>query len=144
MAFQITIDAQAALDRVNDMLHKIDHFKRVDIGAGLSQFQTEDMHRHRPFTMRSRAKGLATTVVRPHSLYEMERSGRIQRRYAKARTRYLGYIAAGKQRRRKPKYVSLAESYRHWSTRPVLRQEMYDVLNQRMTRLFIDKIHWKK
>jgi hypothetical protein len=41
------------------MLNQIAHFKRVDLGAELSKWQTEDMYRDRPFTMRSRGKGTA-------------------------------------------------------------------------------------
>ena len=144
MAIQIAIDTQALLDKVNGMLHKIDHFKRVDIGAELSAFQIENMHRHRPFTMRSRAKGTATTIVRPHSLYEMVRSEGVAltpvqiRRVRKGLSKHLQHPL---QRTIKAMHL---RQHRHWSTRPILRVEMLDLLHQRMIRLFGEKINWGK
>jgi hypothetical protein len=112
-------------ETVTDMLKKIDHFKAVDIGAEMSAWQTEDMHRHRPFTMRSRRAGRATTKIRPHSLYEMKHSRSAQRRFLR-RARKLPYVA----------------DYRHWSTRPILRDELEQRLVDRMTTLLNEKITW--
>jgi hypothetical protein len=135
MAITISIDTKPFLDKVNGMLAKIDHFKRVDIGTGLSEFQVQDMHRHRPFTMRSRAKGQATTKIRPHSLFEMKRSIKAQRRVLRVHKS----LAAGKRVRRK----SLgALRYERTSTRPILREEMYSVLMERMIRLRDEKLKW--
>jgi hypothetical protein len=127
----LKIDTEAVLKKCVGMLAKIDHFKRVDIGTGLSDFQVDDMHRHRPFTMRSRARGRAVTKVRPHSLYEMEHSRRATRRIVR-------YIKSKAKRRRKqaPRF------YMHTSVRPILRAEMYSALDTRMTNLFIEKIKW--
>jgi hypothetical protein len=113
------------------MLAKIDHFKRVDIGAGLSDFQTQDMHRHRPFTMRSRTKGLAVTKIRPHSLYEMQHSQKVTMRLR----RYLRSTA--KRRRKKP-----PRFYAYYSQRPILREDLFAVLDERMTNLLNEKIKW--
>ncbi|MET0722630.1 MAG: hypothetical protein ABWY64_17615 [Tardiphaga sp.] len=76
----IELDTKAIERRLEGMIQKIDHFKRVDVGAELSHWQTEDMHRHRPFTMRSRRAGRAATIIRPHSLYEMKGRRRFARR----------------------------------------------------------------
>ena len=76
----ISIDTKPVSARLGAMIGRIDHFKRVGIGQGLSDFQTIDMHRDKPFTMRSRAKGMATTKIRPHSLYEMKQAGKTRRR----------------------------------------------------------------
>ena len=54
----ISIDTKPLSSALGAMIARIDHFKRVDIGQGLSDFQTIDMHRGKPFTMRSRAKGM--------------------------------------------------------------------------------------
>jgi len=32
--------------------------------------------------------------------------------------------------------------HRHWSTRPILRQEMEQRLNERLHQAFVEKIHW--
>jgi hypothetical protein len=136
MTIEVGIDATALVARVNDMIGKISHFKRVDIGAGLSDFQTQDMHRNRPFTMRSRGKGAATTKIRPHSLYETQHSGKVQRRVR----RVAMAIQAGKRVRRRSLQ---ALKYTHFSTRPILREEMFEVLGVRMSSLLVDKITWK-
>jgi hypothetical protein len=117
---------------VTDMADKIDHMKRVDLGAELSAWQIEDMHRNRPFTMRSRRAGRATTVVRPHSLYEMRASARYQRGMARR-------VARGT---RKSMYW-----FQHWqarfSSRPILRTELFERLYTRMTDLLATKLRWK-
>jgi hypothetical protein len=136
--FTVSIDVSGALNACNGMLAKIDHFKRVDIGAELSDWQTEDLDRHRPFTMRSRSRGRATTVIRPHSRFEVQRSqyagrqfGRLQKILAKPRKRaYRGAALAYRL-------------YRRWSTRPILRAEMEQKLEERMTRLLEEKIKWE-
>lgn len=128
MSIDINIDFSAVSLRIGAMISRIDHFKRVDIGTGLSDFQTQDMHRNRPFTMRSRGKGTAVTKVRPHSLFEMQRSGKTQRRMV----RWL----KSKRRRRPPRF------YVKTSTRPILRSELFDTLGARMRELLQDKIHW--
>ena len=129
--FEINLDTTAFNKRMNEMLAKINHFKRVDIGQELSDWQTEDLHRHRPFTMRSRAKGRATTKIRPHSLYEMKQSVRYQRKEARL-------VSRGTRR----SFYHLA----HWqvktSTRPILRKAEEDVLVQRMNDLMRDKLVW--
>ena len=117
----ISLDTKPVSDALGAMIRRIDHFKRVDIGQGLSDFQTDDMHRDRPFTMRSRARGMATTKIRPHSLYEMKQSGKTRRRVVRrfsrnrpaCRRRWRGTICK-------------------YSSRPILRSEMYEVLETRM------------
>src|SRR5262245_25161793 len=61
---EIKLDGLDALkERVDNMAEQVEHLKRVDLGNELSDWQTEDLHRNRPFTMRSRAKGRAATVI---------------------------------------------------------------------------------
>jgi hypothetical protein len=131
MSLDISVDTAALSKRMAEMLGKIDHFKRVDLGTGLSDFQTQDMHRNRPFTMRSRARGVAVTKVRPHSLYEMEHS-------AMATKRIQRYLRSTSKRRRKkaPRFSA------HTSTRPILRPQLLSVLQERMTALLAEKITW--
>jgi hypothetical protein len=132
---EISIDVSALEKKITTMLAQIDHFKRVDIGAELSDWQTHDMHRHRPFTMRSRAKGKATTKIRPHSLFETKRS-------ALARERILRRARAS-ARRRKEFFAAPPRSIRRWSSRPILRQELEDVLDNRLRTAFREKLKWR-
>ena len=150
MSIEITVDTKDVSDAIGKMIGKIDHFKRVDIGMELSDFQTEDMHRHRPFTMRSRARGMATTKIRQHSLFEMERSAAAAQRFTRARRQYLrskyylrGFPDKKNRKRRRPQYINTLESYRHWSMRPILREEMESRLWERMIRARDEKITWE-
>jgi hypothetical protein len=146
VSVEVTVDSKALNDRLKGMIAKLDHFRRIDLGMGLSEFQTDDMHRDRPFTMRSRAKGIAVTKIRPHSLYEMQRSGKAQKRFVRAQKRYQEkWLPSGRKRRkRKPKYVVVAETYRRWSARPILRPEMEARLKDLMSYLLQQKITWTK
>jgi hypothetical protein len=145
MSIEIGIDTEALAKRLDGMLVKIDHFKRVDIGAGLSDFQVEDMHRHRPFTMRYRAKGWAVTKVRPHSLFEVERSalaaGRVVR-YRRALATAAARGAFGKRPRKYRRRHTHQRFYMHTSTRPILREDLVIVLEVRMQNLLEEKIKW--
>jgi len=137
---QISIDTSAVENRLAAMHDKIEHFKRVDLGQELSEWQVEDLHRNRPFTMRWRT-GKAQTVLRPHSLYEMLRSEgaalpkKQQMRLVRGIRSKLGHPLSRKF------YKSLRE-HRHWSTRPILRAEMEAGLWNRMRTLFEEKITW--
>ena len=128
----ISLDTKPVSDALGAMIRRIDHFKRVDIGQGLSDFQTDDMHRGRPFTMRSRARGMATTKIRPHSLYEMKQSGKTRRRAVRRFSKSTGVSPA------------VARAYLKYSSRPILRSEMYQVLETRMKTLLNERIHWGK
>jgi hypothetical protein len=134
--FVVTMDTSGPLATIGAMIAQIDHFKRVGIGQELSAWQTEDMDRHKPFTMRSRAKGQAATVIRPHSLAEVLRSQGIQERITGVRKSGHGW----KLRARKLKI----QLRRHWSTRPILRSELYAILEQRMNAALREKLQWKK
>jgi hypothetical protein len=139
--FQIEIDNAALVKRLQDAHNRIIHFKRVDLGAELSAWQTEELHRHRPFTMRWRAQGRAQTKIRPHSLYEMVKSEGValgpkeMRRARRALSKNLHHPLKRKRQ------LHLRE-HRHWSTRPILRQEMERRLIERMRQAAEEKIHW--
>jgi hypothetical protein len=117
----IFVNSLAVENRLNDMLHKLGHFKRVDIGQEMSAWQTEDMHRKRPYTKRNRRAGSASTTVRPHSRYEMGHRRRVARRLI-----------------RKGRYLP------RWSTRPILRDVLLERLQNRLDILVADKLTWKK
>lgn len=111
--------AQSLYNRVHAMYERIDHFKRIDIGQTMSEWQTRDMNRGKPFTMRFRGKGWAQTKVRPHSLYEV-----------KASQTYEKYL---RKHHRPP---------RTWSTRPYLRDSLFNSLVSRVREAMTRCIHW--
>ena len=129
MAFYVTVDASGPLAVVNDMIRKVNHFKRVDIGTTFSEWQTEDMHRGRPFTLRARSRGRVATIIRPHSRFEVNRSRAAQRRLA---------------RRAKRASFTGSSTYRKWSTRPILRVELLEKLVTRMNEALHKHIVWKR
>jgi hypothetical protein len=141
MAISISVDVGPLSATLGRMIGLIDRFKSVDIGQGLSDFQTEDMHRGRPFTMRSRAKGFAVTKIRPHSLIEMEHS--IGRRAFWVQRKQKGAPKPGSFRLTSRKMRG-ATLHRHWSTRPILRPELRAVLWARMVRLRDEQISWSR
>ena len=120
---------------VGHMLQSIDHLKSVDIGRELADWQVEDMHRNRPFVMRYRRAGRAVTVVRPHSLYEVERSARYQRKAGRRLIRLM----------KKPSRKAAA-AFRLFqarvSARAILRQEMYEKLVERLGEMAAEKLKW--
>jgi hypothetical protein len=142
MAIDIHLDVYPLSKRIGDMIGKIDHFKRVDIGMGMSDWQTEELHRHRPFTMRYRAKGWAVTKIRPHSLYEMEHSAQAHERLVRYRRARATSAYAKRTRTRRRRVRTHPRFYTHTSTRPILREEMLDLFNAEMANLFGEKIKW--
>jgi len=136
--FKIDVDAEAleaVQHSVDHMLQSIDHLKSVDIGRELADWQVEDMHRNRPFVMRYRRAGRAVTVVRPHSLYEVERSARYQRKAGRRLIRLM----------KKPSRKAAA-AFRLFqarvSARAILRQEMYEKLVERLGEMAAEKLKW--
>jgi len=138
---KIEVDASGPHAAVDAMIKKLSHFKRVDIGLEMSAWQTADMHRGRPFTMRSRAKGRATTVVRPHSLYEVQRRARALKRYERLVRRYLRKL--GKPGGRRIRTVPARITPQRTSTRPYLRDELLRQLKGRMQRMLREKLTWR-
>jgi hypothetical protein len=81
--------------------------------------------------MRNRGKGTAVTVVRPHSIYEMKRSGRYQTRTARRVSR------GGKK---------AFAAFQRWrirtSTRAILRPELLARLHERVAEMAMEKLRW--
>lgn len=114
----ITVDTTHASARIDKMLRRLDHVGRVEVGAVLSHWQISDLHRTRPFTKRLRSQGTARTILRPHSLYEMRRSRRFGSRVLRRAKRRATFV--------------LPRAFLHYSTRPILRANMLELLRQRM------------
>ena len=124
------------------MAEKINNFKRNTIGSVMSDWQVEDMHRDKPFTMRWRSQGRVQTKVRPHSLYEMIRSQgfafekKEQRKLVRGIRSKLGHPLSRKF------YKTLRE-HRRWSTRDILRKELIDMLMTREWNALQLNLKWK-
>jgi hypothetical protein len=131
---ELKVDMSSLQGQIAGMIRKIDHFKRVDIGKELSDWQVEQMHRHKPFTMRNRARGIASTTIRPHSLWEMTHEhGGFERKTGRRL-----------QSRATRRLRSLKRRLRRWSTRPILRPELYQELIERMNRALGEKLTWSR
>src|SRR5262245_28071202 len=135
------VDLKRIIGRITEVQTRIAHAKRITVGQVLSEWQTADLHRKRPFTMRFRRRGAAQTIVRPHSLYEMLRSRGVylaptqQRRVVKALRKHLQHpIKGGKKLR-------LREHHR-WSTRPILREEVERKLMPRLQEAMLKQLTW--
>jgi hypothetical protein len=120
------------ITHIDGALESIKHFKESTLGGVLSEWQTKDMHRHRPFTMRAKRAGYAKTVIRQHSLLEMLRSEgaylseKSQRRLMRIARKH--FLYPKKRRRYKSTYVE----HRHTSTRKILRDELLSALANRL------------
>jgi hypothetical protein len=136
---QVSVDTKAAHAAVDGMIKKLNHFRRVDIGLELSSWQTQNMHRHRPFTMRSRAKGLATTVIRPHSEFEVRQRERVAKRYERGVRRLLRQLT-GKSKR---KVRRIPKPIHRTSTRPYLRASLLQILQTRMQNMMRARLTWR-
>jgi hypothetical protein len=137
----IEIDTEKLLRRIDSMRSKISHLKRIGIGQEMSLWQVQDMHRHRPFTLRRRAMGEAETKVRPHSLLTMLRSQgmllteRQRRGYARAVRKHLKHEV----KRLRIKY---RQPRRHASMRPILRSELEHQLFLREVEAMNKALKW--
>jgi hypothetical protein len=138
--FIVEVHANAVIARLNSMLQQLEHMRSKDLAREFGDWQTKDVHRRRPYI--AKRKGVYT-VFRPHSLYEMEASERAQRRLVRVQPRYAAYLASGKRRRRKPKYVRFVQMMQQrTSTRPILRYELEQALQKRMQAMLFH-ISWE-
>jgi hypothetical protein len=111
----------------------IGYFAGVEMPREFSAWQTDDMHRHRPATHLSRWRRhqkSASTIIRPHSRYETERSERVQRRIARRLKR-----AAAKGR-------TIVAPRLRTSTRPILREELHQRFVERLGAAFKETVTW--
>jgi hypothetical protein len=140
--FTIDIDPKTLEEvqhSVNRMLLSIEHLRTTDLGGELSAWQTEDVHRNKPFTMRYRRAGRAQTVFRRHSLKRIKRSIAYQRRGGSLLTRALS-------RRTRKGYLRTMAQYHSFqpltSTLPILREELVEKLGTRLVEMAKEKLHW--
>src|SRR5262245_34397105 len=127
------VDMAAVQETVGGMMETLDHLKRTDLGNELAAWQREDLHRKYPFVMRSRARGRATTYIRPHSLYEVQRSARYQERQGRRLARLL---KAKRSRKLRPVFRAFEPKT---SMRPILRAGLVERLAERMIEMVSEK-----
>jgi hypothetical protein len=121
----VDIDVEAIEKRIDDMLHKLNHFGAQDMPDQLFNWEAEDLHRRKPWVskkpMRSRRMRRAMTIIRPHSVSEMKRS-------------HAALIRAHRRH----------QQARHWSTRPILRHVLWEKLKKEMEALMPSLLSWRK
>jgi hypothetical protein len=134
MSFTFEIaNADAIAKTVGKMIGSITYFGGVEMPKEMSDWQTEDVHRKRPGTKRSRWRRGSTqvqTLFRPHSRYETMRSQLYQRRLLRRLRRT--------KRRVITDFIQLKRS-----TRPILRESLIDQLRNRMVTALFETISWK-
>jgi hypothetical protein len=130
-------NADAIAKTVGKMIGSITYMGGVELPKELSDWQTDDMHRKKPGTKRSRWRRGSTksqTVVRQHSLFETERSQLYQRRLL----RQVRRAGTGKRFKAITDFIQLRRS-----NRPVLREQLVNQLVNRMVTALRETIVWK-
>ena len=134
MSFTFEIaNADAIAKTVGKMIGSITYFGGVEMPKEMSDWQTEDVHRKRPGTKRSRWRRGSTqvqTLFRAHSRYETTRSQLYQRRLIRRLRRT--------KRRVITDFIQLKRS-----TRPILRESLIEQLRNRMVTALFETISWK-
>ena len=113
----ITCDISAVVQRFSDMHDKLHELGAHGLGDEFYNWQAEDMHRKNPTARKGRGKRYST-IIRPHSYYEVLRS-----------RHYQGALG----RHHKPHTLT--------STRPILRASLLSKLQERLAAL-LDAIKW--
>jgi hypothetical protein len=126
-------NADEVAKTVGKMIGSITYFGG-EMPKELSDWQTDDMHRKRPGTKRTRWRRGSTkaqTTVRQHSLFETERSELYQKRLLRRLRRATG-------RRVIKGFIQLRRS-----NRPVLRESLVTQLYARLGTALRETIVWK-
>ena len=86
---KISLDASKSHAAVDGMLKKLSHFRRVDIGQEMSEWQTEDMNRNSRLPCARAPRVERQPIIRPHSLFEVQQRARPVKKYERAIRRLL-------------------------------------------------------
>jgi hypothetical protein len=129
---EIDINTKDIELKLQKMFWKIQRLKQRQIGMEMSEWQQEDVHRRRPYTKRNRRAGIAQTLFRPHSRFEMRNRRKLLRRAERQAKKF------GKKKALPVVVVPI----RRWSTRPILRAIMIERLHERMKNLVSEKLKW--
>jgi hypothetical protein len=136
--FNIEIDGLSDVQRsVSQMLSNLKYVGEVGIGKTLGDWQVENVHRLKPFVRRYRRAHRADTLFRAHSLKEVLRSRKYQRRGARKLARLVAHPS-----------VKAAHAFSTFqaqtSTLPVLRQELIDDLTRELSEMLVEKVTWHR
>jgi hypothetical protein len=107
----------AVTDKLDIMVEAIEQLKRHDLGNELAHWEVQDLNRRKPYTKHRRNGG--STIVRAHSWFETKGRRKVARRLI-----------------RKGRHVP------RWSTRPVLRPQLLDLLADRVSALAEATLNW--
>ena len=136
MDFTVQINTDEIVKTLGRMIGKITYMGGVELPKELSDWQTDDVHRRKPATKRSRWRGGSTkvqTLFRPHSRYETEKSTLYQRRLI----RRLRRVGTTKRFKQISDYIQLKRS-----SRPILRDSLVKELEDRMVTAMFETISW--
>jgi hypothetical protein len=132
-------DLEGVRHSINRMVQPLEHLRTVDLGRELSEWQVQDVHRNKPFTMRYRRAGRAQTTFRPHSWKQVKKSILYQKRGGK-----LLPVALG--RRTRKGFLTAMARYHAFqpitSTRPYLRPELVEQLAERLIEMAREQLRW--
>jgi hypothetical protein len=119
------------------MLSNLKYVGEVGIGKTLGDWQVTNVGRLRPFVRRYRRAHRADTLFRPHSLKEVLRSRKYQRRGARKLARLVAHPS-----------VKAAHAYSTFqaqtSTLPILREELIEDLSRQLLEMAVEKITWHR
>jgi hypothetical protein len=133
MAFEMNfMDTDDCVARIGKMIGHINYFANVEMRQEFNAWQTQDMHRKKASTKGTkwrRHQKSVFTIIRPHSYYETQRS-----------QLYQAKLVRKLRRRKRPlnAYIQLRTS-----TRPILRESVYQKLPPRMNEALRQTINWK-
>jgi hypothetical protein len=126
----IEVNTDAVVARLEAMAKQVEAFGKTDMPQGLTDWQTEDMHRKYPETEIDATAApdvSATTMIYPRSrTFDQTHPHR-------------GRVVAV----RKPVLSSMPRLLHSVMQHPILRPELFDKLYSRMVALLDDKIRWR-
>jgi hypothetical protein len=134
MALEINLpNVDEVVTRIGKMMGHISYFANVEMRQEFNAWQTQDLHRSKGRTKGSKWRRHAksvTTIIRPHSWYETQRSQAYQTR-----------LQRKLRRRKKPlkQFIQLRTSMR-----PILRESVYAVLPPRMQAALNETLTWNE
>jgi hypothetical protein len=111
---KIELDTGAMDNTIRDMIERVGHFV-YDMDSELMNWQTQDMHRQNPFTkLNLGGKSTYTVILSDYKRKMRSSGGRFSRKRFMMST----------------------------SLRPILRPELYDILDERMKALLKNCLKW--
>jgi hypothetical protein len=143
LTFQV-VNADAATARIGKAIGRMGHFAGNEMPNEMAQWQTADMHRHNAPMKLSRWRShrrSVSTIIRPHSKFETLRSEAHQRKLLR-RLRRGALRKAGERVALRFSVAEQAHLRLKTSTRPILRETLYEEFVQRMKQAFAQAIAW--